>query len=157
MINFINSDKDPAEPIETTPPGFPDLPPVPAPPSPTPPSPGTPPPELTMPDMPELTWDDYLMIDGLEEVEPVSDLEDIPTTPRRSPPMTTPPAIVIDSSNSSASDDSGRISPAEPESSMEYQIRRRNWISKEKVQGNGACPVENIGHMLSLIPNYFRP
>ena len=179
MLNFMSSDREPANPGDASPPHeLPDLPsqdriPTPLPEltwddvnfldSPNEPYPTLEPPEPyldepLLPYMPELTWEDYLTIAGLEEIEQVTDTEDMPLTPS---PATTPSTYspVSDPAHAEASpvDAISTISPAEPVSSLEYQIQRRNWISKEKVRGNGACPVENVGHMLSLIPNYYQP
>lgn len=188
MVNFINSDREPAESGDASPPrGVPDLPlqdpspePLPeltwedldllgdspaesgdtmAPPvfpdlplQDTTPSPSPP---VDEPYMPDLPWEDYLMVAGLEEVEQMTDTEDMPSTtsPALTPPTYSPVSPSIHQEDSPVADIC-TDSSAEPESSLEYQIQRRNWISKEKVKGNGACPVEN---MLSLIPEYYQP
>ena len=136
-VNFINSDREPAKsPPRPTPLPLPE----PSPPVLNPELPDLPPVETSPP---ELTWEEYLKLGGLEEVEAPSDEESLPQSPM---PFVSPipvPQFLPDESNTSAS--------IEPESSMEWQHQRRNWISKEKVAGSGPCPAENTGHMLTLI------
>ena len=154
MLNFMSSDKELAEPnLPVSPPGFPEFSPLDALGA---LSPLLATPEPLPPPMPELSWDYYFAIAGLEEIEPLSDEEELPQTP---PPeqLTPTTSATLSAPSISSLEDKGTVSSAEPESSIEYQIHRRNWINKEKVQGNGACPGENIDHMLTIIPEYFEP
>ena len=128
-INFLNSDREPAK-----------SPPRPSPIL-TPEPPQLPAIDLVQPELPpisppppELSWEEYLKLAGLEEVEPPSDEESVPTTP--SPPAT--PSVA----SPDPSAESGTDASIEPESSLEWQNKRRNWISKEKVTGSAACPAE---------------
>ena len=152
-VDFLDNDSSAESGNTSAPPGFPDLPLQDRTPSPTPYID-----EPMLPYMPDLPWEDYLTIAGLEEVEQVTDTEDMPPTPSQAlSPSTHLPISSPAHPKDSPVEDICTDSSAEPESSLEYQIQRRNWISKEKVQGNGACPVENMGHMLSLIPDYYQP
>lgn len=123
MVNFMSSDKEPAEPNNNPPPGFPELPPNP---TPSPPPLPSPVPEPLLPDMPELTWDDYLMIAGLEEIEPPSDHEELqePSSPTITQSPVAPPMPSPEPVNHTFVDDMSIGSSAEPESSMEFQIHR---------------------------------